>query len=202
MGCTCEGEAKRKLEAVEHDLQVTIHTTVPSPRDGPLKGFDIAMEPARERYRRRCFDWKAQGDGKLVVSLADVTGHGIGPTAAPPSPTPMREPALRLQPHCGFRHIGQALHKPRDGRFVTFVAAVCGPDSGSADPLANHGEIFFTLAKGSIRRNEHKDFPAFFRTGQTLSTTRRLTSGVLLPMVSLNGKRREFEQFGVRRWKR
>ena len=77
-----EAETKRKLEAVEHDLQVarSIQQSL-LPKERPqIPGFDIAgwNQPADDTGGDY-FDWKAQRDGKLVVSLADVTGHGIGP---------------------------------------------------------------------------------------------------------------------------
>ena len=77
-----EAETKRKLEVLEHDLQVarSIQQSL-LPRQQPqLDGFDIAgwNQPADDTGGDY-FDWKTMPDGKLVVSLADVTGHGVGP---------------------------------------------------------------------------------------------------------------------------
>ena len=77
-----EAETKRKLEAVQHDLQIarSIQQSL-LPVDSPqVTGFEIAgwNQPADETGGDY-FDWKSLPDGKVVVTLADVTGHGIGP---------------------------------------------------------------------------------------------------------------------------
>jgi len=144
-----EAETKRKLEAVEHDLQVarSIQQSL-LPKERPqIPGFDIAgwNQPADDTGGDY-FDWKAQRDGKLVVSLADVTGHGIGPALVAAICHAYARSSFSMDHDLmgAFEHINQALGADlQTGRFVTFVAAVCRPDSSELQILsAGHGPLF------------------------------------------------------------
>jgi serine phosphatase RsbU (regulator of sigma subunit) len=144
-----EAETKRKLEAVEHDLQVarSIQQSL-LPKERPqIPGFDIAgwNQPADDTGGDY-FDWKAQRDGKLVVSLADVTGHGIGPALVAAICHAYARSSFSMDHDLmgAFEHINQALSADlQTGRFVTFVAAVCRPDSSELQILsAGHGPLF------------------------------------------------------------
>ena len=77
-----EAETKQKLEAIQHDLEVarSIQQSL-LPKGRPqIVGFDIAgwNQPADDTGGDY-FDWTTLPSGRVVVSLADVTGHGIGP---------------------------------------------------------------------------------------------------------------------------
>ena len=144
-----EAETKRKLEAVEHDLQVarSIQQSL-LPKERPqIAGFDIAgwNKPADDTGGDY-FDWKTQGDGKLVVSLADVTGHGIGPALVAAICHAYARSSFGMDHNLmeAFEHINKALSGDlQTGRFVTFVAAVCVPDSPDLHLLsAGHGPLF------------------------------------------------------------
>jgi serine phosphatase RsbU (regulator of sigma subunit) len=144
-----EAETKRKLEAVEHDLQVarSIQQSL-LPKERPqIAGFDIAgwNQPADDTGGDY-FDWKTQRDGKLVVSLADVTGHGIGPALVAAICHAYARSSFSMDHNLttAFEHINQSLGADlQTGRFVTFVAAVCEPDSPNLQILsAGHGPLF------------------------------------------------------------
>jgi len=143
-----EAETKRKLEAIEHDLQVARsiqQSLLPKDRP-PLAGFDIAgwNKPADDTGGDY-FDWMTLDDGKLVATLGDVTGHGIGPA--------LLAAVCRAYARASFSaghdlsttlgHINQALqHDLTPERFVTFAAAVCAPDAAEAEILsAGHGPL-------------------------------------------------------------
>jgi hypothetical protein len=73
-----EAETKRRLEAVEHDLQLArpIQQSLLPQQIPEIHGFDIAgwnrpADDTGEDY----FDWNTLPDGKVIVSMADVTGH-------------------------------------------------------------------------------------------------------------------------------
>jgi serine phosphatase RsbU (regulator of sigma subunit) len=144
-----EAETKRKLEAVEHDLQVarSIQQSL-LPKERPqIAGFDIAgwNQPADDTGGDY-FDWNTQRDGKLVVSLADVTGHGIGPALVAAICHAYARSSFSMDHNLttAFEHINQSLGADlQTGRFVTFVAAVCEPDSPNLQILsAGHGPLF------------------------------------------------------------
>lgn len=77
-----EAELQSELERVSHDLNVarSIQRGL-LPIDPPgMDGFEVAgwNEPADETGGDY-FDWQELPDGRIAISLADATGHGIGP---------------------------------------------------------------------------------------------------------------------------
>jgi serine phosphatase RsbU (regulator of sigma subunit) len=144
-----EAETKRRLEAVQHDLQVarSIQQSL-LPKETPqIAGFEIAgwNQPADDTGGDY-FDWRTQPDGEVVVSLADVTGHGIGPALVAAVCHAYARSSFKMKRDLmeAFEHINQALGADlQTGRFVTFVAAVCRPDSPELQLLsAGHGPLF------------------------------------------------------------
>ena len=145
-----EAETKQKLEAVQHDLQVarSIQQSL-LPQERPqIVGFDIAgwNQPADDTGGDY-FDWTTLPDGKVIVSLADVTGHGIGPAllAAVCHAYARSNFSIAQNLPTAFEHINQELGADLGtGRFVTFVAAVCCPGCAEVEMLsAGHGPLFF-----------------------------------------------------------
>ena len=145
-----EAETKQKLEAVQHDLQVarSIQQSL-LPRERPqIPGFDIAgwNQPADDTGGDY-FDWTTLPDGKVIVSLADVTGHGIGPAllAAVCHAYARSNFSIAQNLPTAFEHINHELAADLGtGRFVTFVAAVCCPGCAEVEMLsAGHGPLFF-----------------------------------------------------------
>ena len=125
-----EAETKRKLDAVQHDLQIarSIQQSL-LPKDKPqVPGFDVAgwNKPADDTGGDY-FDWQTIPDGRVVISLADVMGHGIGP--------PSLASVCRAYARSSFRatqdlyqlvKISEAFGLDlTTGRFATFVALVC-----------------------------------------------------------------------------
>ena len=145
-----EVETKQKLEAVQHDLQVarSIQQSL-LPQERPqIVGFDIAgwNQPADDTGGDY-FDWTTLPDGKVIVSLADVTGHGIGPAllAAVCHAYARSNFSIAQNLSTAFEHINRELGADLGaGRFVTFVAAVCCPGCAEVEMLsAGHGPLFF-----------------------------------------------------------
>src|SRR6185503_20531019 len=61
---------------VAHDIQMGL---LPSDRPA-ITGFEVAgMARPAAHAGGDYYDWQALPDGRLVVAIADVTGHGIGP---------------------------------------------------------------------------------------------------------------------------
>src|SRR5262249_15242367 len=77
-----EAEARRQVERMERDLSVarSIQRALPPHAAPQSPGFAIAgwNRPADETGGDY-YDWQALPDGNWIVTLADVSGHGIGP---------------------------------------------------------------------------------------------------------------------------
>jgi serine phosphatase RsbU (regulator of sigma subunit) len=144
-----EAETRRKLDAVQHDLQVarSIQQSLLPGESPQIPGFEIVgwNQPADETGGDY-FDWERFPDGKVVVSLADVTGHGIGPAllAAVCHAYARTSFTVAQTLTAAFEHINQALGADLStGRFATFVAAVCRPGCQEVELLsAGHGPLF------------------------------------------------------------
>jgi serine phosphatase RsbU (regulator of sigma subunit) len=207
-----EAETKLKLEAVEHDLQVarSIQQSL-LPKERPqISGFDIAgwNQPADDTGGDY-FDWKTQADGKLVVSLADVTGHGIGPALVAAVCHAYARSSFSMEHSLmeAFEHINKALSADlQTGRFVTFVAAVCVPDNPNLHLLsAGHGPLFiYSRSEDRFIDVQPQAVPfgilPFFRSDPP--TQLRLGAGdlVLLPTDGFfEWENDQGEQFGVER---
>jgi len=144
-----EADTKRKLDAVQHDLQVarSIQQSL-LPQESPIiSGFEVAgwNQPADETGGDY-FDWERLPDGTVIVSLADVTGHGIGPAllAAVCRAYSRASFTVGRNLRAAFEHINQSLGADLSpGRFATFVAAVCRPGCQEVELLsAGHGPLF------------------------------------------------------------
>jgi serine phosphatase RsbU (regulator of sigma subunit) len=207
-----EAETKQKLEAVEHDLQVarSIQQSL-LPKEPPqIAGFDIAgwNQPADDTGGDY-FDWKTQGDGKLVVSLADVTGHGIGPALVAAICHAYARSSFGMEHGLmqAFEHINQALSADlQTGRFVTFVAAVCLPDSPDLHLLsAGHGPLFiYSRSEDRFIDVQPQAVPfgilPFFRSDPPARLSLGSGDLVLLPTDGFfEWENDQGEQFGVER---
>jgi serine phosphatase RsbU (regulator of sigma subunit) len=144
-----EAEMQRQLKEVEHDLDIArsiqqslLPRTRPTIHGMEISGWNLPADATGGDY----FDWKKLRDGRLVVSLADVTGHGIGPAllasvcrAYARSAFDTHDDVMKAMQHLNA-FFGEDLPA---GRFATFVAAVCSGDTGRVEMLsAGHGPLF------------------------------------------------------------
>ena len=144
-----EAETQRQLKEVEHDLDIArsiqqslLPTVRPTIHGMEINGWNLPADATGGDY----FDWKKLRDGRLVVSLADVTGHGIGPAllasvcrAYARSAFDTHDEVVKAMQHLNA-FFGADLPS---GRFATFVAAVCSGDTGRVEMLsAGHGPLF------------------------------------------------------------
>ncbi len=143
-----EAETQRQLDRVQHDLE-TARSIQQSllPKSMPqIEGYEIAAwnQPA-DQTGGDYYDWQLLPDGKVVVALADVTGHGIGPA--------LLAAVCRAYARASFKsgnglltamdELNSALAEDiGEGRFVTFVATICAPGSSRVELLsAGHGPL-------------------------------------------------------------
>jgi len=144
-----EAETRQKLEVVRHDLQVarSIQQSLLPQATPHIAGFEIAgwNHPADDTGGDY-FDWKTLADGRVIVSLADVSGHGIGPALLASVCHAYARSSFSTEPDLpqALERINQELGADLpSGRFVTFVAAVCCPRCSDVEMLsAGHGPLF------------------------------------------------------------
>jgi serine phosphatase RsbU (regulator of sigma subunit) len=144
-----EAETRRQMEHMQHDLDVarSIQQSLLPHSMPQVTGWDIAAwnQPA-DQTGGDYYDWQPLPNGNFVTALADVTGHGIGPA--------MLASVCRAYARTNFRNqdsflkameeINSAVAADvREGRFITFVAAIFGPESPSVELLsAGHAPLF------------------------------------------------------------
>jgi len=149
-----EAETRRQMEHLQHDLDVarSIQQSLLPHSMPQVSGWDIAAwnQPA-DQTGGDYYDWQLLPNGKFATAMADVTGHGIGPA--------LLASVCRAYARCNFRsqdsflkameEINSAVAADvREGRFITFVAAIFGPDSPTVELLsAGHAPLFLYTLK-------------------------------------------------------
>jgi serine phosphatase RsbU (regulator of sigma subunit) len=155
-----EAETRRQMEHLQHDLDVarSIQQSLLPHSMPQVSGWDIAAwnQPA-DQTGGDYYDWQPLPNGKFVTALADVTGHGIGPA--------LLASVCRAYARSNFRNQDSFLKAMeeintavaadvREGRFITFVAAIFGADSPTVELLsAGHAPLFLYTLK-----NDRFDF--------------------------------------------
>ena len=144
-----EAETRRQMEHLRHDLDVarSIQQSL-LPHSMPrVPGWDIAAwnQPA-DQTGGDYYDWQPLPNGKFVTALADVTGHGIGPALLASVCRAYARTNFRNQESLlkSMEEINSAVAADvREGRFITFVAAIFGPESPCVQLLsAGHAPLF------------------------------------------------------------
>ncbi|HXC94218.1 MAG TPA: PP2C family protein-serine/threonine phosphatase [Edaphobacter sp.] len=148
-----EAETQRQLKQIEHELgiarsiQQSLLPKIQPTIDGlEVSGWNLPADATGGDY----FDWMRLRDGRVVVTLADVTGHGIGPAllasvcrAYARSSFDVHDDLVKALQHVNH-FFGADLTV---GRFATFAAAVCSGEKGTVELLsAGHGPIFVYLS--------------------------------------------------------
>jgi PAS domain S-box-containing protein len=146
---------REKTAALERELEIAriIQKSLRPGDDLPCPaGLDLVgfCEPAA--YAGGDFyDWFVRGDGKVVVCIGDVTGHGIGPALLAAECRAFARVLFAEDELPGAMHrLGGLMGKDLvDGRFVTFAAAAIDPATFEAEVLsAGHGPLVVTRRSG------------------------------------------------------
>lgn len=162
-----EAETRREMERLEHDLDIarSIQQGLLPDKPPSLDGFEIAgwSQPA-DQTGGDYFDWQQLPDGQLAVSLADVTGHGIGPALVTAVCRAYARASFPSKEELGtlVDRINELLVEDLvSGRFVTFVVARLDPAAASVQLLsAGHGPLFlFTASNDQVREFRAHDIP-------------------------------------------
>jgi serine phosphatase RsbU (regulator of sigma subunit) len=149
-----EAKAQRQVDRLEHDLELArsiqrslLPSTMPE-----IVGFQIAgwNQPA-DHTGGDYYDWQLLPDGTVVLAVADVTGHGIGPALLAAVCRAYARTIFGLNNGLmrAMEQINAALAVDvGEGRFVTFVAAICSPENACVQLLsAGHGPLFLYLSR-------------------------------------------------------
>jgi len=157
-----EAETQHLLKQVEHELQIarSVQQSLLPKLRPQIAGFAVAgWSQAADDTGGDFYDWKKLSDGRWVVFLADVTGHGIGPA--------ILASVCRAYSRASFngrdtlaetlKNINQSFSEDlTPERFATFVAAVCQEGSNQVELLsAGHGPIFIYSAKDNSLQYLH-----------------------------------------------
>ncbi|MDX2114730.1 MAG: PP2C family protein-serine/threonine phosphatase [Planctomycetota bacterium] len=168
-------QIERELDIARDIQQGLLPSTPPT-----LRGFDIAgMARPAAQAGGDYYDWQTLSDGRLVVAIADVTGHGIGPAlvmavcraysrATAPSSTTAEDFLDRIN--------SLVSNDLQTGRFITMAVAVVS-ETGSVDLLsAGHGPTFLFRAATSTVESFGGDGPPLgVLPGEPYTPTTRLT---------------------------
>ncbi len=176
-------EERAVHERVQRDLEIARSIQRALLPGGSLRAppFEIAgwSEPA-EQTGGDHYDWMPLPDGRIVVSLADVSGHGIGPAIVTAVCRAYARAILSdprpLQQH--LARVNDLLHQdlPTD-RFVTFVAALIDPPARTVEVLsAGHGPTFLRRSDASVERLGAQGIPL------GIMPDHEYEPGVVLPM--------------------
>ena len=152
---------------IEYDLDIAreIQSGL-LPTDKPnVPGYEFAgwSKPA-DKTGGDYYDWQTLPNGKTLVTLADVTGHGVGPALV--------TAVCRAYVRAGFvagrgfselmSHLNDLLAADLpDNRFVTCVAALLDPSSRSLEMIsAGHGPMFhYRAADQTLHEHGASDLP-------------------------------------------
>ena len=162
-----EADLQRELERVNHDLDVarSIQQGLLPARSPKLGNFELAgwNQPA-DQTGGDYFDWQELPDGRLAVSLADVTGHGIGPALVMAACRAYARANFLTDgdPTTVLDHLNQLLFEdlPPE-RFVTFAVALLD-SSGSKLQMLSAGQgplLVYRAATGETQNLEAQGIP-------------------------------------------
>ena len=168
-----EADMRWEKEKLEHDLDIarSIQQGL-LPREPPaVKGFEIAgwNQPA-DQTGGDYYDWQTLPDGRVVVILADVTGHGIGPALVTAACRAYGRATLPVGLELGaaMSQLNELLVEDLPpGKMVTFVTGVVDPPNGRLQLLsAGHGPLLlYTASDDRIQSFEAHGVPFGFAPG-------------------------------------
>jgi serine phosphatase RsbU (regulator of sigma subunit) len=148
-----EAETQRKLDRVQHDLETArdIQQALLPQTPPEIEGLTVAgwNKPADDTGGD-FYDWDSMPDGRLIVVLADVAGHGIGPALLAAACRAYARSSFGASKNlpAALAQINAAIARDLDpSRFITFAGVACTPGTGDLEILsAGHGPILLYSA--------------------------------------------------------
>jgi serine phosphatase RsbU (regulator of sigma subunit) len=210
-----EAEARERaglrLAAVERDLEVAreIQRGLLPAGSPSFAGFDIAgMNIPAEQTGGDYYDWQLLPNGRLLVVMADVTGHGIGPAlvmavcrayARASAPLDSDPPSL-------VARLNELLCPDLAGaRFITFAIATLDQTGAVELVSAGHGPtLWYNARDGVVEQFGGDGLPLAVMEGEAYGPSRRFMMGpedvlVMLTDGSFEWQNPQSEQFGTKR---
>ncbi len=158
-------DEQAQREKIERDLDLAreIQRGLLPTQDPHAPGFEIAgWNQAADKTGGDYFDWLELPNGRTVVMLADVTGHGIGPALI----AAVCRAYMRASTSTGEVDLSKALARVNDllhsdlseGRFVTAVVGIIEPGASRMEILsAGQAPLLFYEAKTDAVHNWDAD---------------------------------------------
>lgn len=160
-----EAEVRHQLERVEQDFAVarSIQRALLPKHPPRISGYDIAgWNRSADDTGGDYFDWQRLADGRWIVSLADVSGHGIGPAIVTAACRAYMRASSMVNNDLGAlatRMNALLADDLPDGRFVTMVSLLIDETSDNQQASsriqllsAGHGPIvLYVSTSGSVR---------------------------------------------------
>ncbi len=171
-----------KLMAIERDLEVARQIQLgllpaQSPR---FDGFDIAgMNLPADQTGGDYYDWQELPNGRLLVAIADVTGHGIGPAlvmAVCRAYSRATAPLDSDPPSLMARLNALLCADITGGRFITLAMAALQKDGQVEFLSAGHGpSLLYRAADRSLEQFGGDGLPLAIMAGEVYSPSRTFT---------------------------
>jgi serine phosphatase RsbU (regulator of sigma subunit) len=144
-----EADTRHELQRMEHELQIarSVQQSLLPKFRPQIVGFQVAgwNRPADDTGGD-FYDWKRLTDGRWVVVLADVTGHGIGPAILASVCRAYSRASFNERDNLEtiLKNINQSFAEDlTPERFATFVAVVCEEGEDEVELVsAGHGPLF------------------------------------------------------------
>jgi serine phosphatase RsbU (regulator of sigma subunit) len=207
-----EAELQRELDKVNHDLDVArsiqqglLPTQPPKIEDFEIAGWNKPADQTGGDY----FDWQLTPSGELAISLADATGHGIGPALISSACRAYSRASLMSNGHGeGVLNRLNALLAADlpSNRFVTYAVVFLDPATAEFNVLsAGHGPIlWYRRADDKVDNLEAQGIPLGMISGFPYEngTSGMLCPGDVLALVTdgfSEWENPEGEDFGVAR---
>jgi serine phosphatase RsbU (regulator of sigma subunit) len=149
-----EAESRARIAQLEQSLDIarSIQQGLLPKAPPRVRGFDIAgwNQPADETGGDY-FDWQQLADGRAAITVADVSGHGIGPALCMASCRAYARACLAVG--ADLQGFMLRMNQVLDGdlplaKFVTMVVGVLDPAEETLHLIsAGHGPLFFYSSK-------------------------------------------------------
>jgi len=210
-----QAELENELKEVNHDLDIArsiqqglLPTDAPSLDDYDLAGWNQPANQTGGDY----FDWQSLPDGRLAISLADATGHGIGPALVGTSCRAYARASFVSSN--GHEHVLERLNglladDLSSNRFVTFAVVFLNPTDSDIEILsAGHGPIlWYKYGTDKFESLEAQGIPLGMIAGITYgkAEVRRMSAGDMIVLVTdgfYEWENPQGEEFGVGRLER
>jgi serine phosphatase RsbU (regulator of sigma subunit) len=149
-----EAESRARIAQLEHDLGIarSIQQGLLPAAAPKIDGFDVAgwNRPADETGGDY-FDWQQLPDGRVAVSIADVTGHGIGSALCMAACRAYVRAGFAANPelHSLLVSMNRLLHEDLPAeKFVTLAVGVLNSADATLQLISGgHGPLLFYSSK-------------------------------------------------------